>query len=238
MVREAFDASVAKRTAVGPAREVPADEGVDRAQPGRHGVVEGAVIEQPAHLGRREVGSSREPRAGADRRGATVGHERGTGVGGAAVLPHDRRREHAAVGAVDRHGRLALVRDADHADVVTGRVRAGTRAPRASRRRAARISLASCSTQPGSGKDWVSGALRDVDDATVEVCRERPHARWSRRRPRRGATCREAIDGVTARPRPSAAAPRASRAARWRSDPADPTRTTTDAHHDLTPITT
>jgi hypothetical protein len=42
--------------------------------------------------------------------------ERGTGVGGAAILPHDRARQRLAAQLVPRHRRFALVGDADRGD--------------------------------------------------------------------------------------------------------------------------
>ena len=127
-------ASVAKTPAFGPPGQVPQDPGVDRpeGQAIRAArLVEAALVEEPAHLGGREVRVEHQSGALPDQ-----GQMAGLGqlpaqVGGPAVLPDDGPMEGSTRPSVPGHHGLALVGDADgprHPTVVgqpTGHLRQG-----------------------------------------------------------------------------------------------------------------
>ena len=75
------------------------------------------VVEEPLHLGPREVGVEKKAGAGGDHRFVPGGLQGGAGVGGAAVLPDDGGVDRLAGLAVPDQRRLALVGDADGGDV-------------------------------------------------------------------------------------------------------------------------
>jgi len=86
----------------------------------------GHGVEQPAQLGRREVRVDQQPGVLAHpldqpRLRAQVRAQRL----GAAVLPDDRAGQRPAAAAAPQHGGLALVGDADGADVARAQARAG-----------------------------------------------------------------------------------------------------------------
>ncbi len=105
----------------GPAGEPP-------EQPRVHGA-EGETIaaaglrEDPLELRRREIRVGREPGDGAD----LVGRQCSAALGGAPVLPDDRRADRRAGRALPHDGRLALVRDPDRLDVACGGACVGER---------------------------------------------------------------------------------------------------------------
>ena len=137
------------------ARQVPGQPAVDRARRQLAGLGARArarqLVEQPRELGAREVRRERQARLRAE---AVDRAERRDPLGAARVLPHDRVGERAPALALPQHDRLALVGDADRRDVG----RRWRRPPRSASpmhaRERARISPASCSTQPGRGVIW------------------------------------------------------------------------------------
>ncbi len=174
--------------------------------------VERPGVEEPAHLGRREVRVEDEPGELAHARlGPGRGESRALG-GGAPVLPDDRRGGRAPVRAVERDRRLALVGDPER-DGVSPRSRAAAAtSPSASSTRR-RISLGVVLDPPGRrGSDCGELAVADVEDAPVG-------GRQARARTPGGAGVHgdEALHGeAPIRPRPSdgaAAAPGAQRRA-------------------------
>jgi hypothetical protein len=99
------------------AAQVPDEPGVDRAEGelaaagARDAVVD--VPQDPAQLGRREVGIEHEPGPLAHER-LVAGHAQlATLVGRAAILPDDGRRDRQAAGPFPDDGGLTLVGDSD-----------------------------------------------------------------------------------------------------------------------------
>jgi len=132
------------------------------------------VIEEPAHLGRREVRIEHESRRGAHDRRRTTRVEFVAVGAGAPVLPDDGAVGESSRRTVEGDRCLALIGDAERDDVMS--VRACSRGDVAQRRDArAAISLASCSTSPGRGKCWVSSrcavswTVADRSKATVRT---------------------------------------------------------------------
>ena len=87
----------------------------------RRGPAGVVLAQQPLELRRREVRVGHEARPLADQPGV----ELAAAVGGAPVLPDDRRRDRPAGRALPEQRRLALVRDPDRRQV--GRAKAGGR---------------------------------------------------------------------------------------------------------------
>ncbi|GIU88045.1 MAG: hypothetical protein KatS3mg009_2560 [Acidimicrobiia bacterium] len=79
-----------------------------------------ALAQQPRELRRGEVRVEHEAGAGPHQRLVAGGRERVAGLGGAAVLPHDRAVARAPGPPVPHDRRLALVRDADRRDRPAG----------------------------------------------------------------------------------------------------------------------
>ena len=91
-------AGVARVADMRAARQLPHQPAFDRAErearPGRGDF--GHMVDHPAPLGRGEIGVQHQPGRGADGRLVASFPERGTGVGSAAILPHDRARQRLA----------------------------------------------------------------------------------------------------------------------------------------------
>ena len=85
----------------------PDEEAVDCAE--RQPVARAVLAQQPFELGRREVRIGNKAGLAADE----LGVELAAALGGAPVLPDDRRRDRLAGRAVPEQRRLALVRDRD-----------------------------------------------------------------------------------------------------------------------------
>ena len=104
------------------ARQAPQEKAVDGAEGEfaalRPGPSAGHVVEHPGDLGGGEIGVEQQAGPGPHQLLRAVGLERGTGVGGAAVLPDDGALDGLAGGAVPQDGGLALVGDADARDAV------------------------------------------------------------------------------------------------------------------------
>ena len=79
------------------------------------------VVEQPRHLGGREVRVDHQPRLRPHRFAVAVLDQLGAALGGAAVLPNDRVVHRVTVRALPHDGGLALVGDADGLDLVGSR---------------------------------------------------------------------------------------------------------------------
>ena len=108
MVRDAF---VAIGHVHPPARQLPDEPGVDRAEREPGATV---LAQEPLELRGGEVRIGNEPRALADQ----IGVELAAARRGSPVLPDDRRRDRASGHAVPEQRRLALVRDRDRVDAV------------------------------------------------------------------------------------------------------------------------
>ena len=100
-----------------PTAEPPDQEAVDGAEgePALLRALAGAghVVEDPGHLGAREVGIQAEPRLLLEERAPALGLERGALRGGAPVLPHDRGVYGRPALPIPHHCGLALVGDPD-----------------------------------------------------------------------------------------------------------------------------
>jgi hypothetical protein len=117
-----------------PARELPQQPAVDGTEGelalrGQR-VRAGHVVEEPAHLGGREVRVDDKPRGGADRLRVTRLAQLRAGRLAAAVLPDDRVVDRLACAAVPQHGGFALVRDAHAGEVARGKARSCQRLAR------------------------------------------------------------------------------------------------------------
>ena len=143
--------------AVRAARQVPDQPGVDGAEGDLAALGAGAqprhVVQQPGRLGAGEVAGQRQPGLLAEPvlpvRAAEFVAERGR----TGVLPDDRVVHRLAGGAVPQDRRLALVGDAERAELVGAQPGLGERAATTACT-FDQISVASCSTQPGLGKIW------------------------------------------------------------------------------------
>ena len=204
MVREALEGSVTKTPPSTPPREPPQQPRVDGRERGVDMVVERAVIEQPPHLGRREVGVQDQPgRRAHERSRDRASASSAQYVGGASVLPHEGAR--ARPRPVTRSKATVVSRwlvmprattrspfaRARRGDVAQGRDRPGAR----SRRGRAR---------PRRGGEVLGQlAVGDVDDPRADPSKataRTPVVPASRAR--RSSTGVEASDGWPAQSRP------------------------------------
>ena len=80
----------------------------------------GSVVEQPCEFGRREIGIEAQPGFLRDERFGTFGAEANTGIGGAAILPHDGTVNGFVGAAIPEQRGLALVGDADGGEISGG----------------------------------------------------------------------------------------------------------------------
>ena len=102
-----------EHTAPGPAGEVPHHPGVDGGEHQVRAPFDAAGVEEPCHLGGREVRIEHEPRLFTHEGEMSGLAQRVAPLGGATVLPHDGAVQGAAARAVPGHDGLALVGDAD-----------------------------------------------------------------------------------------------------------------------------
>ncbi len=95
--------------AIGPAGEVPQDPGIDGGQGQTVVIDHAALVQQPVHLGGREVGVEDQPGPFPHQR-EVAGFDQGVAVGGGpAVLPDDGAGEGATGAPVPGDHRLPLV---------------------------------------------------------------------------------------------------------------------------------
>ncbi len=93
--------------------QVPEHPRVDRGQGQLAAPGHPSLVEEPAHLGGREVGVENEPGAFPDHREMALLGQSAAGAGGATVLPDDGPVPRPRRVPVPRHDGLALVGDAD-----------------------------------------------------------------------------------------------------------------------------
>ncbi len=137
------------------AGQVPEHPGIDGAEGQLTVVLDVTFLEQPPHLGAREVGIGDESGPLPDERSQPTLLESPAGFEGAAVLPDDGPVPRGTVSPVPGHDRLPLIGDANGHGLAACFVELGRhlgqRGPNEDQ-----ISAASCSTHPGRGKYWVS----------------------------------------------------------------------------------
>ena len=137
------------------------------------GIADGRdMVEHPADLARREIGIDDQSGRRGHRRLMPARNQLGAGVGGAPVLPYDRRGEWLAGRTVPSYDCFALVGDADRGNIPGA---AGSRHHLASAGQRRRPDRAGILFYPaGSGMARFDRPLRTAMDAPVDAEQQRP----------------------------------------------------------------